>query len=480
MNVQATRSRRGRKALPLRDRDADRAISKLEPEAERYEVNDPAEEGLRVLVHQKRKSWIMRYRRPGALRPTKDTLGVWDPDGATGYEGGLPVGDRLCAADARALAKDINRKRGNRSRDVYGERRTEKIKARAAAAGEGESFSDMARAFIEKYVVEKTGERPKGWRQTASSLGLRFDANGKFVQLVRDGQAWVWRNRSAGGITKADCRQAIRSARKGIPGQRKRKEGERESRSRKLGAALGAFFTWASEEREDVVAFNPMIGVKRGRKAPERKRRFSENEIAVLWRAFGRVGYPFGSILKLLLLTGCRREEINRLEWRELDEALERIDLPEVRTKNGERHWVFLSPQARAIIEAAHRFENCKFVFSANGRGYTKGWVKARRRLDALVIEENGGKSFDEPFVIHDVRRTVVTMMGDELQIPPHVVEAMINHVSGFRSGVSRVYNYAQYRQERIEATNRWGAFIEKCVSPPPSANVVPIRRTIK
>jgi hypothetical protein len=61
---------------------------------------------------------------------------------------------------------------------------------------------------------------------------------------------------------------------------------------------------------------------------------------------------------------------------------------------------------------------------------------------------------------VHDLRRTVVTMMNERLSVPPHIVEAVVNHISGVKAGVAGVYNRALYLPERRAALNAWAEYV--------------------
>jgi integrase len=152
-----------------------------------------------------------------------------------------------------------------------------------------------------------------------------------------------------------------------------------------------------------------------------------------------------------LALTGQRREEIGSLRWQEVnfDNAL--ITLPAERTKNGKPHDLPLSPPALAILTARPRRAGRDYVFGTGANGYL-GWSSYKLALDARIA----GKGAISPWRLHDLRRTVSTRMHDELGIAPHIVEAVLNHVSGHRAGVAGVYNRALYAKEKAITLARW------------------------
>ncbi|MGI9569548.1 MAG: tyrosine-type recombinase/integrase, partial [Desulfobulbia bacterium] len=135
--------------------------------------------------------------------------------------------------------------------------------------------------------------------------------------------------------------------------------------------------------------------------------------------------------------------------------------LPGSRTKNGREHLVPLSPAVVEIIRSIP--ETSPLLFSTNGVNPASGFSRAKRRLDKQIdlLAEEKGFSPVKDWRLHDLRRTMVTMMNEELRIAPHVVEACINHISGSaKAGVAGVYNRALYLDERREALNAWSGLI--------------------
>jgi integrase len=211
-------------------------------------------------------------------------------------------------------------------------------------------------------------------------------------------------------------------------------------------SALSAFFTWAI--REGLLEVNPVAGTGKAEENGGRERVLTPDEICTLWRGLG--DDAFSDIVRLLLLTGQRRTEIGALRWGEVDLASNVIALPGGRTKNGRAHEVPLSRQARAIIERRPRRNSTGFVFSDNGK---LDYDRAKIALDARI-----GIA---PWRLHDCRRTCATMLG-ELGVQPHIIEAVLNHVSGHKAGVAGIYNRARYEGEMRAALQKWADYIEQ------------------
>ena len=140
-----------------------------------------------------------------------------------------------------------------------------------------------------------------------------------------------------------------------------------------------------------------------------------------------------------------------------------RIDLPGERTKNGLPHIVPLSTHALALLPALR--DGNEMLFGRRvGKGFS-GWSKAKVELDAAILKARrkvDPKAKPMPhWVVHDLRRTFVTLMGERGIAPPHIVEAIVNHVSGHKAGVAGVYNKAIYLEERRQALDAWGRYVE-------------------
>jgi integrase len=225
---------------------------------------------------------------------------------------------------------------------------------------------------------------------------------------------------------------------------------------------LSSFFAWAIGE--GLVDTNPVVGTTR-RGAKDRDRVLSEVELTEIWRALPDSVY--GTTIKLLMLTGQRREEIGGLRWSEIDLTGKFIKLPAERVKNGAAHDVPLSAQAMELLQAQpRRFGLQDFVLSKIGR---IGYSEPKQDLDARINAARAARGLAPiaPWVHHDLRRSVATHMAEKLDIDPHIVEAVLNHVGGHKRGVAGVYNRAVYERRKREALERWGAHVEALVSGP-------------
>jgi integrase len=233
------------------------------------------------------------------------------------------------------------------------------------------------------------------------------------------------------------------------------------SRNR-LRSSLSAFFTWIIQE--GFIEANPVIGTRKIDEGGSRERVLTQTELAQLWTTLGQSNSvplgQFGDIVRLLILTGQRRNEIAALRWDEVDFDGAIITLPPARTKNNRTHELPLSPLALAILQRQPRRKGQEFVFPNRNGGRFVNWQEGRARLDKSIAQSTTSKGKGQPWRPHDLRRTAATGMA-ELGILPHIVEAVLNHVSGHKAGVAGIYNRAKYLDEMREALMRWSDYVE-------------------
>jgi integrase len=225
-----------------------------------------------------------------------------------------------------------------------------------------------------------------------------------------------------------------------------------------------ALFGWAVEE--GWLENNPTIGTRKPQRNPARERVLSDHELRAIWNACGDDDH--GRIVRLLILTGARRQEVGGLCWSELDLATKNDKLsdsdaatwtlPASRSKNHRSHCITLPPAALEIVRSVPK-RACDQLFGSlwgSHRGFQL-WGRSKAALDARITKSPSGEIVS--WRLHDLRRTVATRMAD-IGIEPHVVEATLNHHSGFRSGVAGVYNRSTYAPQIATALQRWAEHV--------------------
>jgi integrase len=235
-------------------------------------------------------------------------------------------------------------------------------------------------------------------------------------------------------------------------------------------AALSSLFSWAV--REGLCESNVVAATNEPAQPKSRDRVLTDGELAEIWAACRDDDH--GRIVKLALLTGARREEVGAMTWSELDLESGTLSIPGERTKNHRPHLIPLVAFALAVIEPVPRRDGNDHLFGKTANGFN-GWAAAKYKLDARILEarrkaaEKAGKPLDEvkpmmPWRLHDLRRTAATSMADQLGIQPHIIEAVLNHFSGHKSGVAGIYNKAGYSAEKRQALALWADHIRSVV----------------
>ena len=232
-------------------------------------------------------------------------------------------------------------------------------------------------------------------------------------------------------------------------------------------ASLACFFGWAI--REGLADANPVAATG---KRPERSRErvLSLDELKAIWNATADAS-DYSAVIRLLMLTGARLNEIAALRWSEIHH--DRIILPAARTKNDRQHEIAVSRPARATLAARPRRPGRDLIFGRRHSRPLSGWTELKAGLDARIAAAR-----EEPlpaWTHHDVRRSVATHMA-EIGVQPHVVELVLNHVSGHKHGVAGIYNRATYEREKAAALSLWGEHLLAAVEERES-KVVPMVR---
>jgi integrase len=413
-------------------------VKKLTASALRREIADGKTQGLYLVVQPSgAKSWAVRYRFDG--KPRKFTIGPYPPIdlAAARKRAREALGDVAGGKDPAAM------KRAARE-------------ARTAEQSTADGVEKVAASFVERYARRNCGA---SWARETERL-LRIEVVPK-IGAKRIGE-----------VTRADVHDLLDGmVDRGSP-----------VNANRLLAVLRRMFNWCVER--GLVERSPCEKLKAPTPEQARDRVLSDEEISVAWRAFERVGWPFGIIAQLLLLTGARRDEIAAGRWGEIDREARTWTIAKERSKNGVAHEIPLSDAAMRIVDGLPVIGSGRdgFVFTTTGGTPVSGWSRAKAQIDAAVLEAvradaavRGEKLEDatapEHWTLHDIRRTAASGMAG-LGIVPHVVEAILGHRSGTIKGVAAIYNRYSYAAEKRAALNAWARRLEAIVHGPPS-NVI-------
>jgi integrase len=250
---------------------------------------------------------------------------------------------------------------------------------------------------------------------------------------------------------------------------------------------LKHFLSWCVER--GLIAASPAAGVRPPTETRSRDRVLGEAELRAAWAACDAVGWPFGALVRLLILTGQRRNEVAGMRWRDLDLEQRVWTLPREQTKSDRAHVVPLSDLAMGIIGALPRLG--ELVFPATGRRSpasdssapakgeparpVSGFSPAKARLDAMMIELLRREAIErgqhpdvielKPWRFHDLRRTAASGMA-RLGVPPHVIGHALNHAPAASLGqLGAVYVRHDYVHETRTALEAWALEVEKVVN---------------
>lgn len=391
------------KALTTRAVDA----LKADPD-KRIEVPDPALSGLYLVIQKSgAKSWALRYRFGG--KPAKLTLGRW------------PI---MGVAEARGAATDA-------LEEIHHGRNPAEAKKAAKVEASTDTERDRLSNVIDLFMKRHASRNRRG-----------DDVLAMFRREIMD----KWGDRDIHSITKRDVIEVLDGVvDRGSP-----------VTANRLRAHLNTLFNWA--KGRDVIEANPLDGIKPPAPEKPRNRVLTDDEIRLFWSACDGLGYPFGPIYRLLLLTGQRLREVAEMSWREVGGDI--WTLPDARSKNADEHTVPLSAEALAVLETLPRISG-RYVFTTTGNSAVSGFTRAKERVDKLMAEASSDPI--PAFTIHDLRRTAATGMAG-LRFPPHVVEAVLNHRSGTRRGVSGIYNRFDYADEKRAALDAWARYVIQLV----------------
>ncbi|MFF0920521.1 tyrosine-type recombinase/integrase [Rhizobium leguminosarum] len=415
-----------------------KSVEAMKPGSARREIADGGLPGLYLVVQPSGSmSWAIRYRFGG--RPRKMTVGNYPLFGL---------------AKARELA-------GAALRSVAEGKDPGAVKLSDAAARSNPSNLVVAQLdqFLTRYVKQRNRESTA--RETE-----------RFVNLYLRKR---WQHKLLADITRREIIDLLDEIAESHP-----------ISANRVHAILRRFFNWCIER--DVIAVSPVANVTAPGEVVSRDRTLSRDEIRLVWLASAKIGWPFGPMVKLLLLTGQRRDEVASAQRSEFDLGanVPAWTIPKERAKNGKAHVVPLSPAAVEIIESLPRVSGeIDFVLTTTGKTGISGFSRSKALLDAAMMEiakeeaeARGEKDFEPqiaPWRLHDLRRTCASGMA-ELGQPVHVVEAVLNHKSGSIKGVAAVYNRYEYAEEKRGALTAWAGHVQGLIGHTSGENVVPMR----
>jgi integrase len=366
-------------------------VNKVKPTHQREEYFDADVPGMALVVQPTgSKSWIVRYHRKSDRKHCKLTL----------Y--GLPD-----LATARQLAREALNEVAKGGDPAAEKKRSGTVAVIAA---------DFMRLHVQRTST-------KAYAKATESV---------FTNVIMPAIG----SRRIDSITKADLIGII---------DRVVAQGHGVQANRVL-SRLKRFFGWALER--DIIARNPTIGIKPPTKETPRERVLSDDELARVCKAAEAMGYPYGSLIQMLILTGQRRGEVAGMQWDEI--RGDEWHIPAWRMKAKTEHVLPLSSYATTLLATVPRIAGAP-VFTATGKGSVSDFVVYKRKLDELSGVRN--------WVVHDLRRTVATGLARQ-GAALAVIEQILHHKVGSIGRVGAIYQRYSFLPEMRTALERWGAFI--------------------
>ncbi|MET2828945.1 tyrosine-type recombinase/integrase [Mesorhizobium shangrilense] len=425
------------------------ALIKKRP-SEKLEIPDGGQSGLYLVVGPRTMKWVVRYRTSG--QSVKLAIGLYGQQRPA-----LGLHDARKAAQAKL--QDVAEGRDPRAADDGSRRRNLSVE---------EAFAD----FIARY--SKARNKPR---------------------TILDNEAIIkreilpkWGARRLQSITRQD----IISLTDGIADGKRDSEGKivlkgRPQSAVRVRALISKAFSWFAAK--SIIGENPFRDIEVPASPVARERVLSDDEVRYFWAAAGDVGWPFGDLARLLLLTGQRRAEVSAATWSEfvLDTDDPLWSIPPDRTKNGRRQSLPLTPQVVRILGSLPRVldkdgKETAFILSTNGETAISGYSRAKRKIDkamlAVARKATGDPAWSmRPWTLHDLRRTAASGMAG-LGVAVHVVEAVLNHKSGKISGVAAIYNRHDYAREKRDALTAWANLVDTIAGCERAENVISLRRS--
>lgn len=417
---------------PKRVRLSDKSVATLRPRSERYSVYDQHLPcfGLRISPDGQKRWFVLT--RLGSLdgKPQRFTLGRADL---------LPV------LEAREAARELLRQLA-RGEDPRAEQRKAK----------DQTFGLVFAQYEKELAKQRRGH--------------------KVVQLIRRTMLPTWDKRPVATITPRDILSIIDEA-----GASKRVTSGR-TKHLTFNAARGLFRFAKSHHLLDQ---NPCDAIDRralgGGNANVRTRTLSDDELFALWRTAKRLPYPWGPFYQLLVLTGCRRDEVAGMRRCEVDLRNQTWVIRGARHKSQQDHSVPLTGEMLQVLGALPRWSRSELLFSTNGLSPLTNFSDIKTAVDRRMLRtlralarrrgENPDKVTLPGWQNHDLRRVVRSHLA-ALHLPDHICELSVGHA---RKGIARVYDQHRYASEIRDALTAWNKRLMNIVEPKEGDNIVPL-----
>jgi integrase len=289
---------------------------------------------------------------------------------------------------------------------------------------------DSVAMVVEQFIARDQKPKNRRWRD---------------VQRMLNRELAPWFTRPITSITRRDVIELLDRTADRAP-----------VRANRVLAHTRRMFGWALDR--DIITASPVAGIRAPTREVARDRVLEPEELAAVWRACNGLGWPFGPLVQLLIVTGQRRDEVARMAWPDVNLERRLWTMPRELTKSDRLHEVPLPDLAVETIASLPRFGD-GLLFPARRAGSVNpvsGFARIKARIDGL--------SGVTGWRLHDLRRTAASGMA-RLGHAPHVVSAILNHSPGATQGITAIYNRYRYTDEKRAALAAWGREIERIVA---------------
>lgn len=371
-------------------RFTDMYIKNLKPSQNRYDVYDAALAGFGMRVSTTgTKSWVVLSRAQN--RKTRATLGRYP-------QISLTEARKRAYSALKAMADGVYNNPSN-------------------------SFETFEKALDEWYLRDQQSN--KSFAQVKSAMELHVRSELRNFQLK--------------DIKKRDIIRIIDRIGETAPTQANR-----------VLAFTRRFFNWCVSR--DLLDVSPAHGIAKYSQEISRDRVLSPKELAHIIRGTFVMPYPFGPLLRILVFTGQRLNEVAAMTWSEVDIGASSWTIPKERAKNKVSHVVHLSKPVVEELLALKHVASYDLIFTTTGKTPVSGFSRAKK-----IIDQNSSVN---DWRLHDLRRTFATVATETLEYKPVVVDRILNHVSGSIRGVAAVYQRGEYLKERRQVLDAWADYI--------------------
>jgi integrase len=325
-------------------------------------------------------------------------------------------------------------------------------------------------AAVDAFIEDERGRNLRSTERTAADLqrmwlGRVRDPDNKWIA----GKNPLWSARPVAEITRADIIARLDEI--------KRRDGKYAARH--ALAVIRKFFNWCADGERYGITVSPCARIRDRtigltNKDLRRVRVLDDDELCDVWSAAAQLGFPYGKIYQLLLLSGQRLRDISCASWGEIADGV--LLIPASRYKNGHAHHVPLPPKAIAILDELPHFTAGQYIFSNTGARPVTRFSRYKIKLDEIIARRRAQdrRVPMQPWVVHDIRRTVRTRLVGDLDIESYVAERCLGHQL---QGLDAVYDVGRHLPQKRDALARWEHRLMQIVEPssPAAPGVVPM-----